>query len=99
MRLCSPAGTALPANERKHLMTKNEACSHHSFDCKHVWTFHFWQHFLDVANCTVKLPFATIEAAKYLGTLPISIQASTRDGQDLWSWKLWHEKQFALASR
>jgi len=80
MRLCSPAGTALPANERKHLMTKNEACSHHSFDCEHVWTFHFWQHFLDMANCTVNLPFATIEAAKYLGTLPISIQASTKGG-------------------
>ncbi|DBB17538.1 TPA: hypothetical protein ACH3X3_002599 [Trebouxia sp. C0006] len=95
----SPSGTALPANERKHLMTNKEACSQHSFDCEHVWTLHFWQHFLDVANCTIKLPFATIEAAKYLGTMPISIQASTRDGQDLWSWKLWHEKQFAATSR
>ncbi|KAL0052158.1 hypothetical protein WJX82_008799 [Trebouxia sp. C0006] len=28
----SPSGTALPANERKHLMTNKEACSQHSFD-------------------------------------------------------------------
>lgn len=99
MRLLGPAfqtssGDVLPAAERKQLMSNKNFCSQYSFDCDHVWTFHFWQHFLDVAECKVKLPLTTIDAAKYLGRMPISIQASTREGQDLWSWQLWHEKQF-----
>ena len=87
------AGGALPAVERKHNMALGKGISGPAFDCDNVWTFVFWQHFLDIAHGKVKLPIITVDTAKYLGCMPVALLAQTRAGEALWKWEVWHEQQ------
>ena len=93
LRLDHTAGEVLPAEQRKHNMAHGKGINGPQFDCDHIWTFVFWQHFIDLAKFQVHLPLTTVDAAKYLGQMPLALLARTKDGDDLWKWEIYHERQ------
>lgn len=63
------------------------------YDTHLIYTFHFWQHLLDLNTFQLRLPFITLSAAKYLGTMPVRIMAGVKGGELVWDFCLWHRTQ------
>jgi hypothetical protein len=57
-----------------------------------VYTFHFWQHLLDLAACRLNFAFASFDLARHLNRQPLRLMAQLPDGERLWDFGLWHER-------
>ena len=92
-RTRAAAGSPLDPDKRRRLMASRKNRAGLSFAPGRTWTLHFWQHLLDAASCKLDLTIARINAAKYLGDMPIRVWARTRQGAVLWDLELWHRSQ------
>ena len=58
---------------------------------QHMYTFHFWQHLLDMASLQLAMPLARINLAAHLDGQPLQLLACLRDGREVWAFDVWHE--------
>ena len=56
-----------------------------------VYTFHFWQHLLDMASLQLATPLMRINLAAHLDGQPLQLLACLRDGRAAWAFDVWHE--------
>ena len=56
-----------------------------------MYTFHFWQHLLDMASLQLATPLMRIRLAAHLDGQPLQLLACLRDGREAWAFDVWHE--------
>lgn len=56
-----------------------------------MFTFHFWQHLLDMASLQLATPLMRIRLAVHLDGQPLQLLACLRDGRAAWAFDVWHE--------
>jgi hypothetical protein len=87
-----PDGTAMRADQRRKRMAEPRARQGLQFTTQHVWTFHFWQHLLDIANFELDLTLAQFSLAQHLDGQPLAMMGKSRSrDQYLWALESWHE--------
>ncbi|KAK9846357.1 hypothetical protein WJX81_002348 [Elliptochloris bilobata] len=92
MRLCSPVlslhGEPLPTDQRRRLFASAQAKRARPVAAPdHVYTFHFWQHLLDLASLQLATPIYRIDLATHLDGQPLQLLACTRDGRAVWAFE------------
>lgn len=61
------------------------------FNTEHVYTFHFWQHLLDLAAWQLSTGFATFDLRRHLAGQPLRAMAELPSGERLWDFELAHD--------
>src|ERR1700742_2374789 len=63
--------TPLPAAARKRFFAKARNREGRLFTTDHTYTFHFWQHMLDLASFKLDLGFKSFDLANHLDGQPL----------------------------
>eukprot|EP00977_Amphora_coffeiformis_P008045 scaffold1803_cov92-Amphora_coffeaeformis.AAC.68 len=84
-----------PKHRKKHLSIPKKAAEHH-FDTEHVYTFHHYDHAMDYAKYTMKLPFYDYDLSKAIGPQPMGLSAVTTSGEIVFHFDVWHESVYKM---
>lgn len=97
MRLLGPKftkqnGEALSGPDRKRLMSDQKNQANLQYDKDNVWTFHFWQHLLDLSTFKLDMSLRQFSLSGHLDGQPLALMAKNRKtGEYLWNFEVWHE--------
>lgn len=96
MRLLGPKfiksnGEPLSGPDRKRLMSDEKNRAKLYYDKENVWTFHFWQHLLDLSTFKLDMSLRQFSLSGHLDGQPLQLMAKSRAGEYLWSFDVWHE--------
>lgn len=87
-----PNGDPLPGIERKRLMSDQRNYSRLLYDTENIWTFHFWQHLLDLSTFNLDMSLRQFSLSGHLNGQPLQLMAKDRKSEEyLWSFEVWHE--------
>lgn len=86
-------------DQRRRLFASSRA-AHASLLARpqHVYTFHFWQHLLDMASLQLATPLMRLNLAAHLDGQPLQLLACLRDGREAWAFDVWHEALLPAAA-
>eukprot|EP00210_Caulerpa_lentillifera_P003431 g3274.t1 len=84
------SGDPLPATQRKRLMSQSKNRKNFVFDSDHIWTFHFWQHVLDLERFELDIRIKRISLLPILNGQPLRLMARHQNGTRLWDFALVH---------
>lgn len=90
-QLCKYNGEPLPGPQRKKLMSDARNRKGYVFDTEHVYTFHFWQHLLDLSTYELDMSIRQFSLSRHLGGQPLQLMAKTKGDEYVWSFLMWHE--------
>lgn len=84
-----------PKHRKNHLSVPTEAAKY-NFDTDHVYTFHHYDHAMDYAKYTMKLPFYDYDLSKAVGPQPMGLSAVTTSGEIIFHFDVWHESVYKM---
>lgn len=90
-QLCKYNGEPLSGPQRKKLMSDSRNRKGHIFDTEHVYTFHFWQHLLDLSSYELDMSIKQFSLSRHLGGQPLQLMAKTTAGEYVWNFLMWHD--------
>lgn len=86
------SGKSLPSQQRKKMMSDARNRAGRSYDPGLVYTFHFWQHLLDLSTFELDMSLKQFSLSRHLDGQPIQLMAKTKNtGEYLWKFEMWHE--------
>lgn len=85
-------GDPLSGPERKRVMSDHRNHFDLWYDTENVWTFHFWQHLLDLSTYKLDMSIRQFSLSGHLDGQPLQLMAKDKQtGEYLWSFEAWHE--------
>lgn len=81
-------GEPLASTQRKRRLSRKK--NDFKFTVDHVWTFHFWQHLLDLERFELDVTIKRIALIPILNGQPLRLLARLRNGRILWNFELVH---------
>lgn len=84
-----------PKQRKNYLSIPKKAANYH-FDTDLVYTFHHYDHAMDYAKYTMKLPFYEYDMSNALGPQPMGLSAVTTTGENIFHFDVWHESVYQM---
>ncbi|GMH32235.1 hypothetical protein BSKO_00069 [Bryopsis sp. KO-2023] len=84
-------GEPLSGPDRKRLMSDQKNRANLYYDKENVWTFHFWQHLLDLSTFKLDMSLRQFSLSGHLDGQPLQLMAKSRAGEYLWNFDVWHQ--------
>mmetsp|Transcript_12443 Transcript_12443/g.31899 ORF Transcript_12443/g.31899 Transcript_12443/m.31899 type:complete len:717 (-) Transcript_12443:252-2402(-) len=85
-------GEPLPSPQRKKWFTSAKNRAGLRFDTEHLYTFHFWQHLLDLSAYELDMGVAQFDISRNLNRQPLQLMVKQQStGEYLWNFEVWHE--------
>eukprot|EP00428_Durinskia_dybowskii_P020384 CAMPEP_0170205210 /NCGR_PEP_ID=MMETSP0116_2-20130129/2144_1 /TAXON_ID=400756 /ORGANISM="Durinskia baltica, Strain CSIRO CS-38" /LENGTH=289 /DNA_ID=CAMNT_0010455591 /DNA_START=105 /DNA_END=971 /DNA_ORIENTATION=- len=84
------------SKHRKNYLSIPKKAAQHQFDTEHVYTFHHYDHAMDYAKYTMKLPFYDYDLSKAIGPQPMGLSAVTSSGEIIFHFDVWHENVYKM---
>uniref|UniRef100_A0A7S1X0F6 Domain of unknown function at the cortex 1 domain-containing protein n=1 Tax=Tetraselmis chuii TaxID=63592 RepID=A0A7S1X0F6_9CHLO len=85
-------GEPLPSPHRKKWFTSAKNRAGLSFDTENLYTFHFWQHLLDLSAYELDMGVAQFDISSHLNGQPLQLMVKQQStGEYLWNFEVWHE--------
>lgn len=91
-KFVKPNGDPYSGSERKRIMSDQRNHTGLVYDTQYIWTFHFWQHLLDLSSFKLDMSLRQFSLSGHLDNQPLQLMA--KDGKSdeyLWSFEAWHE--------
>ncbi|CAD7702563.1 unnamed protein product [Ostreobium quekettii] len=87
-QFCKGNGEPISGPHRKKMMSDVRNRTGRKFDTEHVYTFHFWQHLLDLSTFELDLNIKQFSLSRHLGGQPLQLMAKTKESGDVgWRWR------------
>lgn len=80
------------STDRRRIMSDQRNHSGLVYDTQYIWTFHFWQHLLDLSTFKLDMSLRQFSLSGHLDNQPLQLMAKDRESDEyLWSFEAWHE--------
>eukprot|EP01025_Chloroclados_australasicus_P040177 TRINITY_DN4183_c1_g1_i1.p1 TRINITY_DN4183_c1_g1~~TRINITY_DN4183_c1_g1_i1.p1 ORF type:complete len:361 (+),score=25.14 TRINITY_DN4183_c1_g1_i1:224-1306(+) len=90
--LSNRRGNPVSSNARKHILQSQQIQRKIKFQPGQTWTFHIWQHLVDLSKYELNL-LTQWDLTRYLDGQPIQFMAKDlKTGKYLWNFEVWHER-------
>ena len=90
---CELPGADQVRNSKERRRFYSAACNRQGrhFETGFIYTFHFWQHLLDLATWKLSIGYAKFDLHRHLNRQPLRLMAQLPGGECLWDFELQHQ--------